>query len=239
LKTRTPIRLIFAAGLGLFIFAACGAAGSQIPTPARVLFIGNSYTSYNGGLDSLLKKMAPGSTTARVTMNGYSLQNHWEDGAALQAIREGGWNFVVLQEQSQTPIIDRTGFFDYARDFDQAIRLSGAATVLLMTWARPDSLAAGVTTNNLAAAYQTVGAELDVKVAPAGLAFGRSLQERPDLVLYGPDGHPTQDGTYLAACVLYTVLFDQSPLGNPYTAAGVPAETRTYFQGIAAETALR
>jgi len=48
-------------------------------------------------------------------------------------------------------------------------------------------------------AYNLAGAELNAKVAPAGLAFAQALRQRPDLALYSQDGHPTMVGTYLAA----------------------------------------
>ena len=138
--------------------------------------------------------------------------------------REGDWTYVVLQEQSQRPVVDWQSFYKFSREFDIVIRESGAETVLLMTWERPDSVAGGVTTASLASAYDAVGAQLGAGVAPAGLAFARSLLQRPDLPLYSQDGHPTEAGTYLAACVLYGVIFQKTPVGNSYVGPGV---TRT------------
>ncbi len=205
--------------------------------PARyVLFIGNSYTAINGGLDKQLAGLSPATSTQQVTVGGYTLEQHWNAGQALPLIREGGWNFVVLQEQSQTPVFSADKFRSFARQFDKEIKAEGGQTVLLMTWERPDSAAAGVTTANLAAAYSAAGAELGARVAPAGLAFARSLRERPDLVLNGADGHPTLLGSYLAACVLYGTLFKQTPLGNPYADGSIPGDVRDYLQRIAAET---
>ena len=52
---------------------------------------------------------------------------------------------------------------------------------------------------------------------------------------YSQDGHPTVNGTYLAACVLYGTIFGRSPVGNPYSDRSLSAETRAYLQRIAAE----
>jgi hypothetical protein len=213
------------------LLAACGA-----PPTARVLFIGNSYTFVNGGLDHQLAGLARTIETKQLAIGGYSLEQHWTDGQDVQVIRQGGWNDVVLQDQSQTPVFDATHFDDALRKFDKEIRAEGGQTVLLMTWERPDSVAQGVTTANLAAAYQAMGGELGALVAPAGLAFARSLQERPDLVLYSQDGHPTQAGTYLAACVLYGTIFKQTPVGNAFADWNMPADERDYLQRVAAET---
>jgi hypothetical protein len=212
-----------------------GAKTGLLPS-TRILFIGNSYTSFNGGINNQLEGLDPSSATQRIDVGGYTLQNHWNDGNALQTIRTGKWDYVVLQEQSQTPILDPSKFRLYAQEFDGAIKNSGAKTILLMTWERPDSISIGVTTARLAAAYDAVGAFLGAKVAPAGTAFANSLRAKPDLQLYGADGHPTMYGTYLAACVIYTTIFQHSPVGNPYSDSSISPETRTYLQQIAAQS---
>ncbi len=225
----------------LLLLAACGPGGAQSSDsveapPTRILFIGNSYTFYNGGIDREVEALAPSSRTSRIAVGGYTLEDHWNDGAAARRIREGGWTFVVLQEQSQRPVLDRESFYKASRDFDAAIRNGGAKTVLLMTWERPDSAAGGVTTTNLASAYEAVAAELGAEVAPVGLAFARSLLERPGLTLYSQDGHPTATGTYLAACVLYGVMFQRTPVGNGHTGTGVNKDDAAYLQRVAAES---
>ena len=221
-------------GLLICVILACLASCS--PAATHILFIGNSYTFYNEGLDRQLAGLSPSTATSLVAVGGYTLEDHWNGGNARQTIRKGGWDYVVLQEQSQRPVMDQAKFFEFTRDFDVAIRASGAKTILLMTWERPDSVGYGVTTAALARAINSTGEELGIQVAPAGLAFARSLQERPDLALYSPDGHPTVYGTYLAACVLYGTIFGKSPLGNPYADANIPADVRTYLQKIAAQT---
>ena len=211
----------------------------QAPTeagPTRILFIGNSFTYYNGGIDKEVQGLAPSSQTSSIAVGGYTLEDHWNNGAAARSIREGSWTFVVLQEQSQRPVIDPQDFSKFSGEFDGVIRASGAKTVLLMTWERPDSVAMGVTTANLASAYDAVGAQLGAEVAPAGLAFARSLLERPDMTLNSQDGHPTADGTYLAACMLYGIMFRQTPVGNGYAGAGVNSVDAAYLQRVAAET---
>jgi hypothetical protein len=216
------------------LVASCRSGATPHLPAARVLFIGNSYTFVNGGIDAQLRGLAPSTATACVTVGGATLASHWRAGTAVAEIRKGGWTAVVLQEQSQAPVLGRLAFDQYVRSFDMEIGLSGARTVLLMTWERPDSVAYGVTTASLAAAYTGIGTELRATVAPAGLAFATSRRERPDIVLYSQDGHPTAEGTYLAACVLFAALFGRSPVGNPFGPA--LAETRAYLQGVAART---
>ena len=211
-------------------------SGAQTPFSKKILFIGNSYTDINGGLDKQIEILSPASRAARISPGGFTLENHWNDGKALQIIRQGGLDYVVLQDQSQTSVVDGNKFYMYAEKFDLEIRKTGARTILFMTWERPDSIRYGVTTANLAASYNSVGAKLGVQVAPVGLAFARSLRERPDLGLYSQDGHPTSYGTFLAACVLYGKIFNASPVGTSYWDWNINSELKAYFQRIAAET---
>jgi len=230
-KANSFVRYIFVICLALVFFSAC-----HRQVPKRILFIGNSYTFVNGGIDKQFEGLAPSTQTVSLAFAGFTLEKHLTNGSALQTIRQGGWDYVILQDQSQTPVINRKKFYDAAQKLDEEIRRSGAKTVLLMTWERPDSAAFGVTTDNLAAAYYAAGMGLGVKVAPAGLAFARSISEKPELVLYSKDGHPTMAGTYLAACVLYGTIFGRSPVGNNYFDKSIPKETREYLQRISFET---
>lgn len=213
--------------------AACGQAS---PPSVRVLFIGNSYTYSNQGIDQELEGLAPDLQAESIAKSGYSLEDHWNDGEAVSKIRDETWDYVVLQEQSQRPVLAYSSFLAYAQALDQIVRESNSHTILMMTWERPDSVGAGVTTTNLAIAYNQVADQLGARVAPVGLSFARLRIERPDLILYSADGHPTSEGTYLAACVLYGVISGETPLGNPYLGSGIPFSDATYLQQVAAET---
>ena len=211
-----------------YITSSCG---PKLPSK-RILFIGNSYTDLNGGLDKQLLGLAPNSKVSRISPGGYTLQNHFEDANTLEAIRSGDWDVVVLQEQSHNPVTRYYNFFEYAQKLDAEIKKAGAETVMFMTWERPDSVQYGITTQTLYKAYTALGQQLGIKVVPVGLAFPMALQERPDLKLYIEDGHPTPEGTYLAACVFYGFIFEQSPPGNSY-GGDVNDENKAFLQGIA------
>lgn len=127
-------------------------------------------------------------------------------------------------------------FWLSVNDFLAEIKKSAAQIVLLITWERPESLPDGVTTANLAAAYNQAGAKLGAKVAPAGLAIARALRERLDLALYSQDGHPIIYATYLATRVLYGKITGQIPVGDAYAGRSFTPEQRNFFERIAAET---
>lgn len=203
--------------------------------PIRVLFIGNSYT-YVNNLPELVRGLAAGMTgpvplkTEQVTVGGATLRQLWEAGPALAAIRQGRWDYVVLQEQStlggtlvngKSVISDPNRlFWPYARLFDREIRKHGARTALLETWGQPGE--AG-NFDALAHGYFTIGKELDAVVIPAGLAWQRALAERPGLPLYLTDGsHPAPAGSYLAALATIATLLDTVPEAAPLAIHGHP-----------------
>jgi hypothetical protein len=225
----TGVAAVAIAAVALLALTSC----SRQPT-VRVLFVGNSFTAINGGLDKQLERLTPYASTGSVTFGGFTLENHWTDGHALESIRQGGWTYVVLQEQSVTPVMASAQFYQYVEAFNREIVRAGARTVLLMTWERPDMVKGGVTTKALAAAYDGVGWIVGAKVVPAGTTFAASLAQRPDLVLNAQDGHPTAYGTYLAGCVLYGTLFDKTPVGNVASDPGVPPDVQAYLQNVAA-----
>ncbi len=172
----------------------------------------------------------------RIAPGGYTLADHWNSGQALNRIRAQKWNYVVLQDQSQEPVTGRAKFDEFAGKFASEIRASGAEPILFMTWERPDSTQYGATTQALADSYFAVGNRYNIKVAPVGLAFARALQEKPGLTLYVQDGHPTVQGTYLAACVFYATLFNESPVGSRFDLSGISDDERDFLQRIAAQS---
>ncbi len=55
-------------------------------------------------------------------------------------------------------------------------------------------------------------------VAPVGVAWARVRRQYPALNLYNADGsHPSTEGSYLAACVMYTAFFVRQPTSLAYT----------------------
>jgi hypothetical protein len=221
------------------VLSSCDLTGVGFPLAepsSRVLFIGNSFTYYNNGVDEALKGLDHSIAVQRIAVGGYALMDHWQRGQAIDAIHSQRWDYVVLQEQSRLSVIGPSQFSAYAAKLSNEIRAAGAQPVLFMTWQRPDSVQSGVTTENLAAAYHRVGSQVGAKVAPAGQAFADALHERSQLSLYSEDGHPTVAGTYLAACVIYATLFGKSPAGLAYAPPGISADERQFLQRIAARS---
>jgi hypothetical protein len=79
-------------------------------------------------------------------------------------------------------------------------------------------------------------------VAPVGLAYKRSPEKQPGLVLHNlPDTlHANESGTYLTACVFYSVLTERNPEGLPNGGLSkIKPESQQFLQQIAWETVQR
>ena len=82
--------------------------------------------------------------------------------------------FVVLQ--GDIPYSDVDTFQENARNLVEAIRETGAEPILFMAW--PYERLGWITMDEIAQAHADIATELDVDVAPVGLAFQRASQER-------------------------------------------------------------
>ncbi len=201
------------------------AAIQRPPDRMRVLFIGNSLTARNGGQDNLFNSLPtdPGQRppfAQAVTREGQSLDGHYRKGTAVQKIREGAWDVIVLQDHSAEAIEAPDLMADAIRHFVAEAHAVGAQPVLFMTWAlkqRPDRLAI------IAGKYRALGDELRCPVAPVGLAFETSLRLHPDIELYEKDGrHPSPAGSFLAACVIHDTIYNHALRDNAAAMAPLP-----------------
>ena len=203
----------------------------------KVLFIGNSFTARND-LPGLIAQLAAARDKnlehRLISTGGASLRTHWNAGEARQAIQDGHYDRVVLQEQSTLPVKNAKRMHENVRLFDEAIKAAGARTVLYMTWARqnaPESQQA------ITDAYTGIGRELGATVVPVGLAWQRFLGKHEHPVLHDKDqSHPTLAGSYLAACVFLAVLFRESPVGITGEVASLSAKDLTLLQKVAWQT---
>jgi len=105
-----------------------------------VLFIGNSLTSEYYDMPRNLARLSELSDPSRkvevqsCVLPALGLTGHWNHAGALKMIRKGGWDYVVLQENSFEAILHTDSMHTMVRKFDDEIKEVGARTVLYMTW---------------------------------------------------------------------------------------------------------
>ena len=202
----------------------------------RVLFIGNSQMTVCN-LPGMIQRMsesapedAPRIESSPAAAGGRSLKLHWEAGdtgdTPRALIAQGGWDRVVVQEIYSA---SREDHETYAALLDDAVRRAGSRTLLFATasvtrhynaaYRYPESLRA---LNDMQIEF---GRKRGTPVAAAGYAWMRYLGPDPSegelLDLYDRDkGHPGVKGSYVYACLLYSVITGRSPVGLTHQSTG-------------------
>lgn len=199
----------------------------------NILFLGNSYTFVN----DLPQTLAYVATSAGKTLNfdsnapgGYTLQGHSTNAQSLAKIAAGNWDFVVLQEQSQLPSFPDfqvfSDVFPYARILDSLINVSNPCTetVFFMTWGRKNGDSYNCPNWPPVCTYLGMDSLLNLRysmmadsnqaiLSPVGAVWRYIRQNYPQIELYQSDeSHPSEAGTYAAACCFFTVVFREDPL---------------------------
>jgi hypothetical protein len=205
--------------------------------PLRLLFIGNSFTARND-LPGLISQVAAARSKSvehqLIFAGGASLRAHWNSGGAQKTIEGGSYDYVVLQEQSTLPIKNAARMHENIRLFDEVINRSGAKTLLYMTWARAN---AGESQQAISDAYISIGSELGASVVPVGNAWHAFLQKHDHPLLHDRDqSHPTLAGSYLAACVFFSILFHESPVGTRDDGVDLTPKDQAALQRVAWRT---
>ena len=207
--------------------------------PLRIYFVGNSYTATND-LPLLLSRLVEASdTTPRLEVEtqligGHTLRQHFDDGTAPARIASGNFDLVVLQDQSQTPVYDPEKFRNASRDFSKAMREVNARPAMFLTWARTDVY---LPQQKLTDIYTSTAKQLEADCAAAGMAWQQLIASNPGIALQQSDGsHPTREGTYLAACSFYAMIYDKTPEGLP---ASVTWDGGSYAVDPAAAAAMQ
>ena len=226
----------------------------KVDNPKSVLFIGNSFFYYNNGVHKPVLGMVKANASLgkghrfrNITINSSSLE--WHDVESYVTNEKIGsfsitssnkykrydpekYELAVMMDCSQCPIHeDRKDLFNFYVDkHSKTLRDNGVEPSLLMTWAYKD---VPEMIDGLSSAYVSAGNRNDLMVFPAGLAFKLAQDEIPDIDLYTPDKrHPSKAGTYLMAAVIYSSIYNVSPIGNSYD-YGLGQETQSRLQDIA------
>ena len=105
--------------------------------------------------------------------------------------------------------------------FDTEIQKVGAKTVIIMTWKdKNDSDRIQTDLNN---AFLEFRKTHRVILAPVSEAWALTIETAPEINLYFDDNHhPSKEGSYLEACVIYATLAGNSPVGAPAKVEGTP-----------------
>ncbi|CAN5541720.1 hypothetical protein BH10BAC1_BH10BAC1_21550 [soil metagenome] len=202
-------------------------------TTKKALFLGNSYT-YVNNLPQITADIASNMGDNLIfdsnCPGGYTLQGHSTNTTSLTKIMVGNWDYVVLQEQSQLPSFDiaqvQIDVFPYAKTLDSTINFynSCAETMFYMTWGRKNGDASNCASwppvctysgmdSLLNMRYQMMADSNNAVVSAVGAVWKNIRLNYPLIELYQADeSHPSEAGSYAAACCFYTSMFRKNPL---------------------------
>jgi len=194
----------------------------------RILFIGNSMTSVQD-LPGLLTNLASsnGKTiiTGQNTPGGYFLSDHVTDPVSLSLMAQG-FDYIVVQEQSSgniLPVIPGSSIIRPIGIIDSIAKANCSKILLYATPGYPETHPWSVEPYADMQAdiiYKYTNAARSVRAAylPTAHAFRDVINNYPSItgMWASPiDYHPGIKGQYLHACVLYSVLYNESAVGSP------------------------
>lgn len=203
----------------------CQAPADGAPAePARILFLGNSFT-YVNDLPAMVAAVAeqagvPRPVTGMVALPNASLEDLMAEGSARERLRASRWDFVVLQQGPSTQPDSRVHLIEWTRQWAPLIRQTGAEPVLYMVWPGVERVAA---TEDARVNYRDAARAVAGRFAPVGAGWRLALTAAPSPGVASGDGfHPSVAGTYLAAVVLVAVMTGADPAMLPAAVPGHP-----------------
>ena len=223
----------------------------------KVLFIGDSYT-YVNNLPLTIANVAKANGDTVIydssTPGGYTLQMQSTDTTTLHKIAEGGWDYVVIQAQSEEPSFPpsqvATDTYPFATYLDSLVHAADSCTqtVFFLTWGHqngdppncagyPQICTYTGMQDRLTESYLQMGQMNHALVSPVGEAWRTIFDQPHPYDLYLTDSiHPSIYGTYLAANVFYEILFLKSALNDSFVTTGIPDSDAIAIRQVAYNT---
>ena len=218
------------AALLILLFACCS-AGAQTGAPLRILFVGNSLTYYNDVPQiaaATVAAMQPGRAihVEMLASGGATMGDHLREGQLAKLLNKRDYDIVVLQDVGGFPACEDTfpGCAQTVAGVCEAAKLvreAHARPLLFGTW---QSLAADQRV--LSAATLDEAKHCGAEVADVGAAMQRFVERIPGAPPWSKDGHPTLEGSWIAAATLSrAILRHDIPVG-----LSIPAFCRKRWQ---------
>lgn len=241
---------------GSYLGALVNDFGTAAPKDTlKVLCIGNSFTYYCG-TPAMLKEIAWSEghfvDISASLKGGWTMAKHLSLETTDDMIAEGGWDYMLLQDQSLVPAKvgrDPKGMAQQIREMEAvAVKVRTLSpeckAVVENTWAywKYDfgsfKSLDDFDKNGKKGAKILAKAVGNAEVSPIGQAFRIVRAERPDINLYHTDKHHQSVlGSYLKSCVNYLVLYGQ-PFGDSVSDCLLDPETAAYLRSVAERVVL-
>lgn len=221
----------------LMLIAAVQLHGQMEKDTVRALFIGNSFTGFNflpGIVEKIADSMGDKLIFEAMQNGGFTLGMHFNDPITRSEISKGGWDYVILQEQSQIPSFPyeqyMNDYFPNVIKMDSLIKAHNpqSRTMFYMTWGYkygdegncpyfPPVCTYNGMDSLLNLRYRIMADSTNGIVSPVGAVWHNIIDNYPSIELYSEDNrHPALAGSYAGAVCFYTALFRKSPIDIKY-----------------------
>ena len=229
-------------------------AKASIHDTTKILYIGNSFTYFNNlpsMVDSLAQRdhqpiwhymHAPGGISVGDT--GVAAAAHMDNPLVYQLIRNTDWDFVVVQDNQGRFILDSAVFpsksrvlaghrmlMDSVKHYHPCAKMIWFAGWGLKNGQLPNWPTGVSMIDKLLVNYRVLNATAKEIIAPIGEAWKKSIGQTTLDLWISDEMHPSVEGSYLTALVLYSTIFHTSVLNNGYT-AGITALNAFSLQNI-------
>ena len=223
----------------------------------KILFIGSSYF-YSNNLPELFSSLAIAGDKDvfldRRIVSGTYLEFHANNKTTEDKINQENWDYIVLQGvgrlMAYPDIFTDHPVYPALQTLKQKIFSNYESTkiVFCLPWAYEDGMAWAEGWTDLyfdmqnKINYNTIkyADEIGFDIAPVGVAWQHVLKDKgyPLHYLHQSDwNHPSLNGSYLMACVIYSTIFTESVSDISYL-AGLPMNEAKYFQTVASTIVL-
>ena len=220
----------------MLLIAMLGTLCASAQQTKKVLFVGNSYTAVNNlpeMVSQIAEAMGDRLEYQSNTPGGCTFSQHCSN-QSMWLICQGGWDAVVLQEQSQLPSFPQhqvvSEVFPYAQRLVDSVYAHNPCCepMFYMTWGRKNGDAQNAASFPVLGTYEGMDSMLclrytymaqqnDAALCPVGRVWHRLRETHPEIELYQSDeSHPSTAGTYAAACAFYVMLFHGDPMMITY-----------------------
>lgn len=241
---RTTRILIF------LLLLTLGNAG-QAQNTTRILFIGNSFT-YGNNMPQMVKAFAdsahipvsiamhaPGGISVGDTAQG--TQAHMNNPVLFSLIRSQKWDFAVIQDNQGRFVLDSAVFPNASKVVQGHLNImdsvkannSCAKIILFGGWAFKFGLPPYGNTGSemiqrILRNYCVLNDTMKEVIAPIGEGWIKAISQLPAVNLWdADDAHPSYEGSYLTAAVIFSTIFNQPAKALNYTGPITPGTAYT------------
>jgi hypothetical protein len=202
----------------------------------RLLFLGHSYTYYND-MPAMVAKIADSADSPvryDITMSAFpnaSLEDHWNNRKTRELLAQGGWYRVIVQPETDSELqAPDSSLYVYGSKLlvgtaeqPPAIVISHLATedfYRRQNWTTTRSDHADILQENLRGLAIATGAD----VIDVARVWDRVRAEGLPFSLYKDGNHPSLEGSYLAALVVYASIAQANVTNVTYVPWGMSSD---------------